>query len=151
MNKMNKFEADAVDIADLIADMALKGATREELERITRYSIAVIDASKEFNVAELVTKYREDSEESAKHGQVMAREDFVNKMRLTSIYERLSKPNKKAIDGYDQALEEIDRLKERERILRLIYGRLDVENATDAIGKICEVFPILPKRGGTDE
>lgn len=147
MNKMNKFAADAVDIADLIADMALKGATREELERITRYSIAIIDASKEFNVAELVTKYREDSEESAKPGQVMTREDLVNKERLKDIYERLS--NKKDITSYSQALEEIDRLKECERMLRIIYGRLDVENITDAVDKICEAFPILPKHGGT--
>lgn len=142
MNKMNKFAADAVDIADLIADMALKGATREELERITRYSIAVIDASKEFNVAELVTKYREDSEESAKPGQVMTREDLVNKERLKNIYERLS--YKKDITSYSQALEEIDRLKECERMLRLIYRRLDVENVTDAVDKICEAFPFLP-------
>ena len=136
MNNMNKFAADAVDIADLIADMALKGATREELERITRYSIAVIDASKEFNIAELVTKYREDSEEPAKPGQVMTREDLVNKTRLTNIYERLSKPNKKAIDGYGQALEEIDRLKDCEANLGLICESLGVDSVTDAIRKI---------------
>lgn len=136
MNKMDEFAADAVDIADLIADMALKGATREELERITRYSIAVIDASKEFNVAELVTKYREDSEKSAKPGQAMTREDFVNKNRLTYIYERLSKPNKKAIDEYGQALEEIDRLKDCEANLGLICESLGVDSVTDAIRKI---------------
>lgn len=119
MNKMNKFAADAVDIADLIADMALKGATREELERITRYSIAVIDASKEFNVAELVTKYREDDTEDdtvVHEGDPellaflseLSHKELVNS--LCDIYMELSVLTGRSVRYYDEAIEEIHNL-----------------------------------------
>ena len=127
MNKMNKFAADAVDIADLIADMALKGATREELERITRYSIAVIDASKEFNVADLVVKYRDDSsvinesdpelDDTVVHDgdpELMAflnelsRKELVNS--LCDIYMEISELTGRSIRYYDEAIEEIHNL-----------------------------------------
>ena len=115
MNKMNKFAADAVDIADLIADMALKGATREELERITRYSIAVIDASKEFNIADLVVKYREDNTvvhdgdpELIAFLNELSRKELVNS--LCDIYMELSELTGRSVRYYDEAIEEIHNL-----------------------------------------
>lgn len=125
-----------INLVNLIVDMALKGATKEEIMRVIRFSLVVMDASKEFNILELTRKYQEDSEESAKPGQVMTREDLVNKERLKDIYERLSNPNKKAIDGYGQVLEEIDRLKDCEANLGLICESLGVDSVTDAIRKI---------------
>lgn len=115
MNKMNKFAADAVDIADLITDMTLKGATREELERITRYFIAVIDASKEFNVAELVMKYREDDTvvhdgdpELMAFLNELSRKELVNS--LCDIYMELSELTGRSVRYYDEAIEEIHNL-----------------------------------------
>lgn len=137
---MTKFIADSekakIDLANLMTDMALKGATPEEITRVIRYSMAVMDACKEYNIPELINKYQDDSETLTKPGQAIAREDFVNKTRLTNIYERLSKPNKKAIDGYGRALEEIDRLKDCEANLGLICESLGVDSVTDAIRKI---------------
>lgn len=47
-------------MSDMIATMAINGATKEELDRVIKYSAAVIDAErarKEFNINELEKKY----------------------------------------------------------------------------------------------
>ena len=132
-----------INLADLITDMALKGATKEELMRVVRFTLVVMDASKDFNILELTRKYQDDSETLTKPGQVMTREDLVNKTRLTNIYERLS--NKTTINKYCQALEEIDRLKECEANLGLICQSLGVDSVTDAIRKISS---LVLKNGG---
>lgn len=49
-------------IINLVVDMILAGATEDEIERVIKYSMAVIDAEKQskkdYGIAELKTKYQ---------------------------------------------------------------------------------------------
>lgn len=47
----------AIDISDLIAQMMLKNAMKEELERVIKYSQIIRDARKDYNIDILYNKY----------------------------------------------------------------------------------------------
>ena len=44
-------------IANLITDMIMGGATKDELDSAFRYSVAVMDAEKKYNIDKLREKY----------------------------------------------------------------------------------------------
>lgn len=46
-----------IDISDLIAQMMLKNAMKEELERVIKYSQIIRDARKDYNIDILYNKY----------------------------------------------------------------------------------------------
>lgn len=50
-------------VSNLIMDMTLNGATKEEIDRVIKYSIAVMDAAKDYNIGELRTKYQGEKHE----------------------------------------------------------------------------------------
>lgn len=105
-----------INLADLIADMALKGATKEELMRVVRFTLVVMDASKDFNILELARKYQVDDDTVVHDGdpELMA---FLNELShkelvnsLCDIYMELSELTGRSIRYYDEAIEEIHNL-----------------------------------------
>ena len=44
-------------IANLITDMIMGGATKDELDSVLRYSVGVMDAEKKYNIDKLREKY----------------------------------------------------------------------------------------------
>jgi len=105
-----------INLADLIADMALKGATKEELMRVVRFTLVVMDASKDFNILELTRKYQGDDDTVVHDGdpELMAflnelsRKELVN--GLCDIYMELSELTGRSVRYYDEAIEEIHNL-----------------------------------------
>lgn len=105
-----------INLADLIADMALKGATKEELMRVVRFTLVVMDASKDFNILELTRKYQVEDDTVVHDGdpELMA---FLNELShkelvnsLCDIYMELSELTGRSIRYYDEAIEEIHNL-----------------------------------------
>lgn len=104
-----------INLTDLIADMALKGATKEELMRVVKFTLVVMDASKDFNILELTRKYQEDDTvvhegdpELMSFLNELSRKELVNS--LCDIYMELSELTGRHVRYYDEAIEEIHNL-----------------------------------------
>lgn len=104
-----------INLVDLIADMALKGATKEELMRVVKFTLVVMDASKDFNIPELAKKYQEDDTvvhegdpELMAFLNELSRKELVNS--LCDIYMELSELTGRSVRYYDEAIEEIHNL-----------------------------------------